>query len=82
MDKQKDETEQEFEYGTLEEAKRRFDKQLEERAGVYCPIKDGICDTGCECYKYPKIVNRRSKEDPFYECKKGFCTAYMLVGPT
>ena len=82
MNDQETETVEEFQYGTLEFAEIRKKKLLVKRDITFCPLRDGMCERACECFRYPKIINNGPDDKPLFEVEGGFCTAYMLVGPT
>ena len=70
-----------FEYGSREEAERRFDEKIAERQLRFCPMWRGMCKESCTCYVRPKVVNQGSELKPSWDCKGGYCNCYMLVGP-
>ena len=72
----------EFKYGTKEEAQRRYDDKVSRINTTMCPLRDNTCRRSCVCCEELKIVNIGSEKAPFWECHGGYCTAYLLVGPT
>lgn len=73
---------EEFQYGTLEFAEKRMKELLGKRDGVFCPLKNGMCERACDRFKYPRIVNNGPKDQPLFEVEGGYCICYCLVGPT
>lgn len=82
MDKQETGDELKYKCGTVEYAREELKESIASRKNVFCPLKNGTCETDCQCYVNPKIVDIGCASGHFFECKKGHCSAYMLVGPT
>ena len=82
MTQEEKEPEEKFEYGTKEEAQRRYDEKVARINTTMCPLRDNTCRRSCVCFEPLKVVNKGTQETPFWICKGGFCTAYCLVGPT
>jgi len=70
-----------FPYGSKEEAERRFDEKVHKRQFTFCPLLRGRCKKECVCYVKLEVVKGGSKEKPFWDCRGGYCTCYMLVRP-
>lgn len=70
-----------FEYGTLQEAERRLAEKQQKRRRTLCPLMSATCSADCVCYDKPGVVNIETEEKPFWNCKGGCCTCYMLMGP-
>ena len=71
-----------FEYGTLQEAERRLEEKKVRINTTFCPLSEKPCRRSCVCCEELKVVNIGSEDSPIWECHGGFCTAYMLVGPS
>jgi hypothetical protein len=82
MNEQKEEPKEDPEYGSFEFADAKYVRKIDERKTTFCPISNGTCQYDCVSYVEPQVVNEGTKETPFWICKGGFCSAYMLVGPT
>ena len=82
MTEQNEEPEQKIEYGSKEHAKAMDAKKLEDINTRMCPLRDNICRRSCICCKTLRVVNNGPEEKPHWDCEGGYCTAYMLVGPT
>ena len=73
--------EQKFEYGSKEEAERRYEEKKVRIETTFCPLKGGTGRRSCVCCEELKVLNVGSEDAPHWECHGGFCTAYCLVGP-
>ena len=82
MNKQDKEPEQKLEYGTREHAEAMYEMKMGKRKKTFCPIANSTCHQDCVSYVELQVVNDGAKDTPFWICKGGFCSAYMLVGPT
>jgi len=81
MTDETDRSERTYKYGSREEAQRRFEERVLKRKMTLCPLTHATCSTDCVCYDEPGVVNIETGGEPFWDCRGGNCTCYMLMGP-